>query len=126
MWVKYNPNPSGRNVEDCAVRAISKALDTDWEHAFAMLVSNAYQMNDMPHADSVWGSVLRQHGFYRASIPNRCPNCYTAEDFSRDHPKGIFVLSLNHHVATQVDGNHFDSWDSTMESPQYFWYKKED
>ena len=30
-WVWYNPSPTGRNVGDCAVRAIAKALDIDWE-----------------------------------------------------------------------------------------------
>jgi len=30
----YNPNPMSRNVGDCSVRAISKALDTDWETAY--------------------------------------------------------------------------------------------
>lgn len=33
MWIEYNPNPTGRNVDDCAVRAVSKALNTDWETA---------------------------------------------------------------------------------------------
>lgn len=28
MWVKYNPNPAGRQVGDCAVRALTKALNT--------------------------------------------------------------------------------------------------
>ena len=30
-WILYNPSPTGRNVGDCAVRAIAKALGTDWE-----------------------------------------------------------------------------------------------
>ena len=29
VWVKYNPNPAGRHVGDCAVRAVAKALDLD-------------------------------------------------------------------------------------------------
>lgn len=39
--IKYNPNPAGRNVGDCAVRAVSKALDVDWETSFAILMSFA-------------------------------------------------------------------------------------
>ena len=31
MWVKYNPNPAGRQVGDCAVRALTKALNIDWD-----------------------------------------------------------------------------------------------
>lgn len=125
MWIEFNPSPTGRRVGDCAVRAIAKALDVDWEKSYMMLVSNGFGMGDMPSSDSVWGSVLRQHGFYRESIPNTCPDCYTARDFCKDNPKGTFVLGFGGHVATVVDGNLYDSWDSSDEIPVYVWYRKE-
>lgn len=124
MWEHYNPNPSGRNVGDCAVRAVAKALDVGWEQAYAMIAAAGYQMNDMPSSNSVWGAVLRQHGYYRHSIPNQCPECYTAEAFSKDHPEGTFVLGFGSHVATLVDGDIYDSWDSSQEIPQYYWFKE--
>ncbi len=125
MWVKYNPNPSGRNVGDCAVRAIAKALNIDWEKAYAMIAKNGYYMNDMPSSDSVWGSVLRKNGFYRMAIPNHCPDCYTADDFCQSHPKGVYVLGFGGHVATVVNGDIYDSWDSSNEIPVYVWYRKD-
>lgn len=124
MWQEYNPNPTGRKVGDCAVRAVAKALDTDWETAYLLMMANGYHMGDMPSSDSVWGAVLRQHGFYRSSIPNKCPECYTAEDFAKDNPKGTFVLGFGGHVATIKDGTLFDSWDSSQEIPVYAWYRK--
>lgn len=120
----FNPSPAGRNVGDCAVRAIAKALDTDWESAYALVAKAGYLMSDMPSSNSVWGAVLRQHGFYRSAIDNTCPDCYTAEDFARDHPHGVFVLGFGNHVATVVDGTLYDSWDSSREIPQYYWHKK--
>lgn len=125
MWIRYNPNPTQRSVGDCAVRAVAKALDTDWENAFLLICTNAYQMADMPSSDAVWGSVLRQNGFYRKAIPSVCVDCYTAEDFCRDNPTGVFVLGFGGHVATVVDGNLYDSWDSSNEIPVYVWYRKE-
>lgn len=125
MWIEYNPNPAGRRVGDCSVRAISKALDTDWETAYALITSNGYAMGDMPSSDSVWGSVLRQNGFYREAIPNNCPDCYTAENFATDHPRGVYVLGFGGHVATVKDGNIYDSWNSSKEIPQFYWFKKE-
>lgn len=120
-WRYFQNNPSGRNVGDCAVRAISAALDVDWETAYALIAANGFQMNDVMSSNSVWGSVLRQHGFYRHSIPNRCPDCYTMEDFARDHQKGVYVVGTGNHVATVKDGMIFDSWDSSKEIPVYFW-----
>ena len=125
MWVKYNPSPTGRNVEDCAVRALTKALNIDWEKAYALMAAAGFEMGDMPHSNSVWGAVLRQHGFYRAVIPNTCPDCYTAADFCKDNPKGIYVLGFGRHVATVVNGQLFDSWNSENEIPQFVWYRRD-
>lgn len=124
-YIEFNPNPVGRKVGDCAVRAISMALDMGWEAAYIALVINGLQMGDMPSSDSVWGALLRQHGFYRKSLPDTCPYCYTAEDFCEDHPSGIYVLGFGGHVATAVDGDIYDSWDSSSEVPQYYWHKEE-
>ena len=124
-YVYYNPNPTARSVGDCAVRAIAKALNMGWESAYITLTMNGLQMGDMPSSDSVWGASLRQHGFYRKAIPDTCPTCYTARDFCDDHPKGIYVLAFGGHVATVIDGDLYDSWDSSMEIPQYVWYRKD-
>lgn len=125
IFTEYNPNPVANRVGDCAVRAIAKALDIDWETAFLMLILNAFEMGDMPSADNVWGSVLRQHGFYRENIPSTCPDCYNVNDFVAEHPIGTFVLGFGGHTATVVDGRLYDSWDSSMESPQFYWHRKE-
>lgn len=125
MFVYYNPNPVGRRVGDCAIRAIAKALGISWEDAYAKVATNGYRMGDMPSSDSVWGAVLRENGFYRKAIPNTCPDCYTAGDFTIDHPEGVYVLGFGGHVATVVDGDLYDSWDSSNEIPQYYWYKED-
>lgn len=125
-WKNYNPNPTGRNVGDCAIRAMTVALDTDWETAYLKLAMNGYLMGDLPNSDSVWGALLRQNGFYREIIPNTCPDCYTAEDFCNEHPGGVYVLGFGNHVAAVKGGYIYDSWDSSSEIPIYYWYKKED
>ena len=123
MWKKFQNNPAGRNVGDCSVRAISVALSVSWETAFAMLVGSAFLMADMPSSNEVWGAVLRKNGFVRESIPNTCPDCYTARDFCAEHPEGIYVLCFGDHVATVKDGDLYDSWDSSDRVPQYVWRK---
>lgn len=123
MYRYFNPNPCGRAVGDCAVRAISAALDLDWEGAFDILAEFARNMCDMPSSDQVWGAVLRANGFYRSALPTSCPNCYTVEDFCQEHSTGIFVLGFGGHVATVIDGDLYDSWDSSNEMPIYFWYR---
>ena len=111
---------------DCAVRAVSVALDIPWEEAFVRIATNAFSMGDMPSSNSVWGAVLRQNGFYRTSLPDTCPDCYTFGDFARDNPHGTFVLGTGTHVATVRDGVLFDAWDSSNEIPQFVWFRKEE
>lgn len=123
-WSYYNPSPAGRNVGDCAVRAVSKALDTDWETAYMLIATAGYSMNDMPSSNSVWGAVLRRRGFNRYIIPNSCPDCYTIGQFADDYPKGVYVVGTGTHVVTVKDGTVYDSWDSRGEIPIYYWTKK--
>ena len=121
----FNNNPAGRRVGDCAVRAVSKALNIDWETAYLKMCIAGYYMCDIPNSDAVFGSVLRQHGFYRKAIPNECPDCFTAMDFVNDHDKGIYVIGFGGHVATAIDGVLYDSWNSSNEIPIYYWTKED-
>ena len=120
-WIEFNSNPYGIRVGDCSVRAICKALDETWEKSYSRISLEGFLMGDMPSSDAVWGNVLRRNGFERRAIPNTCPECYTAEDFCKDNPKGVFVLAFGGHVATVVDGDLYDSWDSRKEIPIYYY-----
>ncbi len=122
MWIRYNANPVANNVEDCAIRAVAVALNVNWDDAFDMVCEMAKNMGVMPHYNAAWGAVLRQHGFRRAIIPNSCPDCYTAEDFCMEHPEGVYVLGFGTHTAACINGNIIDTWDSSNEIPQYYWY----
>ena len=126
MWVEFNNNPTGRRAGDCAIRAVSKALGISWEQAYVKIAVAGFNMGDVPSSNSVWGAVLRQHGFYRRNLPDNCPDCYTAEDFCRDHPKGVFVLGFGNHTACVENGNIYDAWDSSEEYVQYYWFRKDD
>ena len=125
MWIEFNNNPVGRRVGDCAVRAVSKALGVSWERAYVMMALNGFLMGDMPSNNTVWGAVLRQNGFSMRTLPESCPECYTAADFCADNPEGVFVLGFGNHVAVVESGNLYDAWDSSNEIPLYVWYRKE-
>lgn len=125
-YSNYNPNPAGRSVGDCAIRAVALATGQDWAGAYAALAAAGLDAGDLPNADSVWGAYLRRHGFNRHMIPDECPRCYTVADFAADHPEGLFVLSMpGRHVVAVLDGDWYDSWDSGQEVPVYYYSKEE-
>lgn len=123
-WIYYNPNPANNLVGDCVVRALTLALNADWDKAYADVSAQGFQMKDMPSANETWGALLRQKGFKRYIIPNECPDCYTIEDFCKDHPHGLFVLATGTHVVTCVNGHYYDSWDSGNKIPIYYFMKE--
>lgn len=124
MWIYFNNNPISYRVEDCTVRALSKALNISWDEAHKELSEASRLMGTMMHDNSVIGAVLRQNGFYRYVISNICSDCYTISDFCEDHPRGTYVLGTGTHVVAAKDGDWFDSWNSGQEIPIYYWSKK--
>jgi hypothetical protein len=126
MFEKYNPNPAEKQVGDCTVRALSKALGQDWESIYSALVVEGMRLSDMPSANRVWGAYLKRQGFRRELVPDECPNCYTVKDFCRDYPTGTYILAIQGHVVCVCDGKYYDSWDSGEEIPIYYWKRKDD
>lgn len=111
-YIYHNANPLSKNVEDCVIRAISTVLDEDWNNVFLDLTAEAYMFKDLINSNVVWGSYLIYLGFEKFNIPNTCPICYTVKDFTRDHPKGRFVLGDGQHAIAVIDGNYYDTYDS--------------
>lgn len=124
-WVEWNPNPHGKRVGDCTVRAVAKGTGESWEDAYSGMALEGFLLSDMPSANNVWGAYLRRKGFKRHIIPDTCPDCYTVKDFCKDHPKGMYIVALHGHVIAVNDGDYFDSWDSGNETPLYY-FQKED
>lgn len=124
VWRYYNPNPLANRTEDCTVRALAKALNISWDEAHFLLSTASRDMGLVMHHNDAMSGVLRQNGFYRAVIPNTCPDCYTAKDFCKDNPRGTFVLGFVGHVATVKNGRLYDTWDSSECVPVYFWYRR--
>lgn len=120
-YIQYNPNPKSKNVGDCTVRALSKALGRDWEEVYAGLTAYGFMLADMPSANHVWGAYLRKNGFRRYLVDDHGQDVYTVEDFCNDNPQGTYVLAIPGHVVCVIDGHYYDSWDSGMEIPMYYW-----
>ena len=123
-YVYFNPNPYGRRVGDCSVRALSKALNQEWFKTYVEMSVYGLINGDMPNSNAVWGNYLHEKGFTKHIVPDACPDCYTLADFCNEHPEGLFVVALSNHVVTVHNGKFFDTWDSGNEIPLYYWRKE--
>ena len=121
MWIKANPNPEGKEVPDCVIRAIAIALNMPWLQVFDELCAVARNEFNMPSSDSVWGLYLYSKGFEPFLLPETCPRCITIDEFTKWFPIGIYIIGTGSHAVAIINGNYFDSWDSGLEVPTFFW-----
>ena len=121
MYVYANVNPSGRNTEDCLVRAIAILMGITWDKAYMDLCQRGLLIHDMPNKDSTLTLYMREHGFKRYAIPNTCPACYSIAEFCEDHPVGEYIVLTGNHAVAVIDGAYYDTTDSGSEIPQFYW-----
>lgn len=124
MYRFYNSNPNAARVQDCAIRAISKLLDKEWGEIYMDLCVEGLHRADLPSANHVWGAYMKKKGYKPHIIPDTCPECYTVDSFSKEHPKGRYLLALSGHVVPVIDGDWYDTYDTGDEIPLYYWEKE--
>lgn len=56
MYRFYNPNPCGKAVGDCVIRAVSKVENISWEQAYISMCVFGYVHCDMPSSNAVWAA----------------------------------------------------------------------
>jgi len=125
-YISINPNPNGLYTGDCVVRALSYALGKSWHETFIGLAIQGLIDGDMPSSNRVWGNYLKNHGYSMKPIVSDCSECYTVNDFCRDHPKGKYILGTGDHALVVSDGNVYDAWDSSRENPIFYFSKEGD
>lgn len=125
MYKVYNPNPAGKHVGDCVIRAIAMLTGQDWDTVYMGMVLEGYRLKDMPSSNHVWGQYLKKQGYRRKVLPEECPSCYTVKDFCGEYSHGRYLLATGSHVVAVVDGDYYDTWDSGDENPVYFFEEGE-
>lgn len=124
MFKYFNPNPSTNAAGDCVIRMLCCVTGKSWEECYKNLCDKGLYLYDIPSANRVWMSYLMEDlGFYRDTIYNVCPVCYTVKDFCKEFNQGLYILATGSHVLTVIDGDYYDSWDSGNESPILFFTK---
>lgn len=109
MWKYHNSNPKKREVNDCVIRAISKAENKTWDEVYSELSTLAQNqrilLDDMrfvePYLDSKYERVCY-----------KCNGCrMTVGDFMDKNQKGTYLITMQGHITCVKNGVLFDTWD---------------
>jgi hypothetical protein len=99
-------------------------LGKTWTEVYDGITAEGRLQYNMPSSNIVWTSYLKKLGYRKYLLSDACPDCYTVNDFAIDNPRGTFLLALDGHVVTVIDGLYYDTWDSGGETPIYYWRKE--
>ena len=121
MFIRCNPNPLGKQLGDCVVRAIAIATNQSWRETYEELCDEGLRQADMPASNAVWGAVLKRKGFKQFVLPDTCPDCVTVRAFANMYTGGVYVIVTGSHAVAVISGDWYDSWDSGGETVAYFW-----
>lgn len=116
MFRYYNSNPRGRNVNDCTVRAIALATGRSWDETYEELSDFAQSQAIMPDEVIYIDEYLERRYEKVCGCRHLLP--ITVEDFLKEYPKGIFLITMSGHITCAIDGCVYDTFDPSM---RYVW-----
>ena len=70
-FLQTNPNPKGKNIGDCVIRAIALATNQEWAKVYLDLCLQGYLMNDMQNMNALQAQLAQ------FCCDNRLATCQT-------------------------------------------------
>lgn len=119
MYKYHNANKYKNRINDCTIRAISVATGVTWDEAYEELSNEARQMGLM--MDSV--DFIEQYLDYR--YERTCHYSKTVNEFIKEFPQGIYLLSMPGHLTCVIDGVNIDTFDTSNRRMWCAWFVSE-
>lgn len=105
MFIEYNANPYSKNIDDCIIRAITKATGGDYMDVMDELISIADEEDwDIDELRTMW-KYLTSVGWECCDIEGR----WTVKQFAEGVTDPRIVI-VNGHATYTEGGNIYDTW----------------
>lgn len=123
---RYNANANDKRVGDCVKRALSLALGMTYNEISSKLNQYRTKLGLSSYTDSrVHMALMHDLGY----VPVRSSEYPLLEEFADQHPTGTYVLGVtdkdpsrgSNHLVTVINGDIYDSWDSTKTKVVYYY-----
>ena len=116
MFVYWNQNPKDEKIGDCVIRAISLALDIDYDIVVKLLINNSKYFNCDLLVKDCYAKLLEDLGF-------KCYDGrgYTVKEIAEDFYNKKLLLRIENHLTTSLYGDIVDTWNTSYEPVDVFW-----
>lgn len=122
--IKLNLNPKERKTGDCVVRAIAYATHKSWDDVYKGLCDIGFKMKRMPNEKQVYEKYLEEVGWLKFKQPRKLDfTKYTIDEFCKQFPKDVYIVSMANHLTTVADREIIDTWDCGHKSVGNYWKK---
>lgn len=116
MFIYYNVNPNDEHIGDCVIRAISLALDIDYDIVVKLLLNNSKYFNCDLLVKDCYAELLHNLGF-------KCYNGigYTVKEIAEDFSDKKLLIRIDSHLTCSLYGDVYDIWNTSYEPVDVFW-----
>lgn len=125
----YNANPHNRFTTDCVVRAISTALEMDYNTVVMELAELQCRTGFDASEKTAINRYLADKGWVKHNQPRKEDNTkYTGKEFCRllrktNNCKNIIANIGGHHIVAIINNKVYDTWNSTDGCIGNYWEK---
>ena len=105
MYKFYNANALGRFTSDCVIRSVSCATQRSWDEVYD-------ELSDLAQSQGILlDDVEFVEGYLDKRYKRQCHYSKTVGEFIDEFPVGIYLITMEGHITTVIDGTLFDTFD---------------
>lgn len=117
MFIYYNANPKGDKIGDCVVRAISLALNIDYNIIGKMLLENSKRNECYVISIDCYSKLLEDEFKLKKFRSNKI----TVGALSKIFSKNTLLIRIKNHLTCSINGDIYDIWNPENEKVDVFW-----
>ena len=127
-YINYNANPKERKIGDCVIRALSKATGKSWDEVYDELYIIGKKKKRMMNDPAVYKEFLKDNNFneYPAKRDEYNKMILVSEFAQISNKENIYIISTRKHLTVVMEGDIYDTWNTSNEKAGRFFSKRRD
>ena len=118
MYIRHTSNPQNE-TNDCAIRSFANAEGKEWKEVAKEIFDMALEQYRMPNDFFVICDYADKHGYEEGYVYQDSP--ITVGQFVAQHPTGEYVLLLEDHALSVINGDYYDLVDCANANIKQYW-----